>query len=90
MALAGNSMNLELGANTVPGITGYEVFYGSARRPIMPFYPMCLSVATNLVIPLLPGARGYLFISIAQPLNGGGAIRQDYLVKSPMRHRLRL
>ncbi len=70
VALAGNSMNLVLGANTVPGITGYEVFYGSASGNYTNYTYVPVS-ATNLVIHgLVPGVTNY---NKAQPLNGGGA-----------------
>ena len=75
VALAGNSMNLVLGAHTDPGLTGYEVFYGSARAAIIQLHHMLSASATNLVIPgLVPGVTYYFN---AQPLNGGGATRRN-------------
>ncbi len=69
VALAGNSMNLVLGAPD-PGITGYEIYYGS-KSGNYTNYTYVSASTTNLVIHgLVPGVTYYFN---AQPLNGGGA-----------------
>ena len=69
VAMTGNSMNLILGVNANPNITGYEVYYGSASG-VYTNYTYVPASATNLVIKGLVSGVTYYFN--AQPLNSSG------------------